>query len=85
MLGIHLAVGLVFLGVGTLLFGIQRHVGGIAALTHRLQDKTGGELARHVGRLLAYLLAGGAFLCVVFGLMTYGILERIGQGVAVFG
>jgi hypothetical protein len=31
-LGIHLAVGAVFLGVSVLLAGIQRHVAGIAAL-----------------------------------------------------
>ena len=31
-LGIHLAVGAVFLGVGVLLFGIRRHVAGIAVL-----------------------------------------------------
>jgi hypothetical protein len=42
-------------------------------------------LAAHLSRLLAHLLAGGAFLCAVLGAMTYGILARIDQGVAVFG
>jgi len=39
----------------------------------------------HLNRLLAYLLVGGAFLCAVLGIMAYGILTRIDQGLAVFG
>jgi len=85
-LGIHLAVGAVFLGVGILLSGIRRHVAGIAALAVYRQDaETAQELAAHLSRLLAYLLAGGAFLCAVLGAMAYGILERIDQGFAIFG
>jgi hypothetical protein len=85
-LGIHLAVGAVFLGLGVLLLGLQRHVAGIAALAAYGHDaETAQELAAHLNRLLAYLLAGGAFLCAVLGAMTYGILERIDQGFAVFG
>jgi hypothetical protein len=85
-LGIHLAVGAVFLGVGVLLLGIQRHVAGIAALAaHGHAAETEQELAAHINRLLAYLFAGGAFLCAVLGAMTYGILERIDQGFSVFG
>jgi mannitol-specific phosphotransferase system IIBC component len=85
MLGIHLAVGAVFLGVGALLLGIQRHLARIAALAHGADGDRMRELAAHLSRLLAYLLAGGTFLCAVLGAMTYGILERIGQGFAVFG
>jgi hypothetical protein len=85
-LGIHLAVGAVFLGVGVLLSGIQRHVAGIAALAaHAHAGETAQGFAAHLSRLLAYLLAGGAFLCAVLGAMTYGILERMDQGFAVFG
>jgi hypothetical protein len=85
-LSIHLAVGAIFLGVGVLLFGIQRHVAGIAALAAYGHDaETAQVLAVHLNRLVAYLLAGGAFLCAVLGAMTYGILERIDQGFAVFG
>lgn len=85
-LGIHLAVSAIFLGVGVLLFGIRRHVAGIAALAARgLDAGTAQALAPHLNRLLAYLLAGGAFLCAVLGAMTYGVLERIDQGFAVFG
>jgi hypothetical protein len=85
-LGIHLAVGAVFLGVGVLLLGIQRHVADIAALAaHGHDAETAQELAAHLSRLLAYLLAGDAFLCAVLGAMTYGILERIDQGFAVLG
>ncbi|EGV17634.1 hypothetical protein [Thiocapsa marina] len=85
-LGIHLAVGTVFLGAGVLLFGIRRHVAGIAARAADVDDaETAQELAAHLSRLLAYLIAGGAFLGAVLGAMTYGILERIDQGFAVFG
>ena len=84
-IGIHLAVGAVFLGVGVVLLGIQRHVAGIAALARGQDGEPARELATHVSRLLAYLLAGGAFLCAALGAMTYGILERIDQGFAVFG
>jgi hypothetical protein len=86
VLGTHLAVGAVFLGVGLLLLGLRRHVAGIAVLAARGHDAgTAQELAACLNRLLAYLLAGGAFLCAVFGAMSYGILERIDQGFAVFG
>jgi len=84
-LGIHLAVGAVFLGVGVLLLGIQRLAAGIAALARGHDGEQGRELATDVHRLLVYLLAGGAFLCAVLGLMTYAILARIGQRFAVFG
>jgi hypothetical protein len=47
--------------------------------------ETARELVTHVNRLLAYLIAGGAFLCTVLGSITYAILERIDQGFAVFG
>jgi hypothetical protein len=43
------------------------------------------QLETHVRRLLVYLLAGGSFLFVALALLAYGILERIGQGFAVFG
>jgi hypothetical protein len=85
-LGIHLAVGAVFLGVGVLLSGIQRHVAGIAAqAAHGHGAETAQGLAAHLSPLLAYLLAGGAFLCAVLGAMIHGILERIDQGFAMFG
>jgi hypothetical protein len=85
MLVIHLIIGVVFLGVGLLLFGIQRHVLGIAAVARGHDGEPARELATHVHRLIVYLLVGGAFLCAVLGVMTYTILARIDQGFAVFG
>jgi hypothetical protein len=85
MLGVHLAVSAAFLGVGVLLFGIQRHAAGIAALARGQDGEPARALTSHVSRLLAYLVAGGAVLCALLGAMTYGIVERIGQGFAVFG
>ena len=84
-LGISLAVGAAFLSVGALLTGIQRQVAGIATVARRHDDPTARELAPHLNRLLAYLLAGGAFACAVLGVMAYAILARIEQGFAVFG
>jgi len=84
-LGISLAVSAGFLGVGVVLFGVQRHVAGIAAMACGHNGEAERELASRVNRLLAYLLAGGAFLCAVLGVMTYAILARIDQGFAVFG
>jgi len=85
MLGIHLTVGATFLGVAVLLLGIQRHVGGVAALAYGHDGERAQDLVGHLNRLLAYLLVGGAFLCAVLGIMAYGILTRIDQGFAVFG
>jgi len=85
MLGIHLTVGAVFFGVVVLLLGTQRHVAGVAALAYGHDGERAQDLMAHLNRLLAYLLVGGAFLCAVFGMMTYGILTRIDQGFAVFG
>jgi hypothetical protein len=83
-LGIGLVVGAVFVGLGLLLLGVRRHVTAIATL-QTSHDATASRLAIHVSRLLVYLIAGGALLCAVLGLLTYAILERIGQGFAVFG
>jgi hypothetical protein len=84
-LGISLVVSAVFLGVGLVIFGIRRHVAAIAATARDPDSELARERAMHVERLVAYLLAGGAFVCVVLGILTYGILERIDQGFAVFG
>lgn len=83
-LGVSLVVGAVFVGIGVLLLGIRRHVAAIAALAHSRQGAV-AQLATHVNRLLALLLAGGVFLFAVLGLLAYAILARIDQGFAVFG
>jgi Na+/melibiose symporter-like transporter len=83
-LGISLVVGAVFVCLGVLLVGIRRHVAAIATRARGLSE-VDAQLTIHSQRLLAYLLAGGAFLCIALGLLLYGIIERIGQGSAVFG
>ena len=82
---ISLVVSAVFLGMGLVLLGIQRHVAAITAAVRGHDGESAPELARHVTPLVAHLLAGGAFVCVVLGSLTYAILERIDQGFAVFG
>jgi hypothetical protein len=84
-LGISLVVSGVFLGVGVVLFGIQRHVAALAAAAHGPGGASAPALATHVRRLSAYLLVAGAFVCLLLALLTYGIVERIDQGFAVFG
>ena len=82
---ISLVVSAVFLGAGLVLFGIQRHVAAILA-AHRGHDGDSlRDLSMHINRLVAYLLAGGAFVCALLGSLTYALVERIGQGSAVFG
>jgi hypothetical protein len=82
---ISLVVSAVFLGASLVLVGIRRHVAAIVAAVRGHDAESARELATQVNRLVAYLLAGGAFVCVVLGSLTYGILQRIGQGFAVFG
>ena len=84
-LAISLAVSAIFLGLGVVLFGVQRHVAGIAEIARRQDGEAAQALTADLSRLMAYLLAGGAFVCAVLGFMVYGIVERIDQGFAVFG
>lgn len=84
-LGISLVVSAIYVAVGIVLLGIQRHAAATAAAVHGDVGGSSRRLDRHVSRLLAYLLAAGVFVCVVLALMAYGILARIDQGFAVFG
>ncbi len=84
-IGVHLVVTGVFLSLGVLLFGIQRHVSEIARNALYTEDTAAGKLRHHVKRLLVYLLVGGTVLGAILGLLTYAILARIDQGFAVFG
>jgi hypothetical protein len=84
-LGISLVVTGLFLTLGVVLYGIQRHVACIASEAGRNADQTIGSLAMHTSRLMVYLLLGGVLLCSILGILTYAILARIDQGFAVFG
>jgi hypothetical protein len=84
-LGISLVVTAVFVGVGLVLFGVQRHVAAMATAARGQGGEPARELAAHLRRLVAYLLAGGAFVGMVLALLAYTILTRIDQGFAVFG
>jgi hypothetical protein len=84
-LGISLAVIGIFLTLGLLLFGIQKHVAGIARLANRVEDQRPPEIEKHVFRLMLYLSLGGAGLGGILAILTYAILARIDQGFAVFG
>lgn len=84
-LGISLVVTGIFLTLGVLLFGIQRHVAAIAAVARRRDDDTATAVKPDVTRLVAWLLLGGGMLAAMLAVLTYAILARIDQGFAVFG
>lgn len=84
-LGISLVVTGIFLTLGVLLFGIQRHVAAIAAVARRRDDDTATAVKPDVTRLVAWLLLGGGMLVAMLAVLTYAILARIDQGFAVFG
>jgi hypothetical protein len=82
---ISLIVSAVFLGMGLVLFGIQRHVAAIVVAVRGHDGESTREPARHVAPLVAYLLAGGAFVWALLAILAYAILARIDHGFAVFG
>lgn len=84
-IAVHLVITGIFLALGVLLIGIQRHLAAIALLARTGEGATSGDLRHNVNRLLSYLIAGGAVLAAILGVMTYVILARINQGFAVFG
>jgi hypothetical protein len=84
-LGISLVVSGVFAGVGLVLLGIQRQVAAVVAAARSPGGTSAPTLAAPMRRLVAYLLAAGAFVGVMLALLTYAILARIDQGFAVFG
>jgi hypothetical protein len=84
-LGISLFVSAAFLAIGLLFVGIESQVVGIARLAADLEGEIAGRLRARVFRLLVFLVIAGLAMCCLLGSMIYGILERIGQGFAVFG
>jgi hypothetical protein len=84
-LGISLVVSAVLVGVGLLLFGIQRRVAAVATAVRGDDAGAPQDLPMHVDRLVVYLLAGGVLVCAILAVLTYAILARLDQGFAVFG
>ena len=84
-LAISLAVSAFFLGLGAVLFGVQRQVAAIVDIARTDDGEAARRLATPVNRLVAHLLAGGILLLAVLAVATYAILARIDQGFAVFG
>jgi hypothetical protein len=84
-LGISLVASGAFGLTAVVLFGIQRHVTAVAAAVRGPGCASAPALAAHVRRLVAHLLAAGACVCVLLALLSFGIVGRIAQGLAVFG
>jgi hypothetical protein len=85
LLAVSIVISAAHFGVGSVFFGIQRHVARIDAALTRAGNPGLPGVVTDVQRLLAYLLSGGALLCLVLGVMVYAMLARIDPGFAVFG
>lgn len=84
-LTVAIAVSMVFVSVGILLFGVQHHLALIAMCAESIESPANNALNRSLFRLAAYLVLGGIGVCLILILINYAILERIDQGFAVFG
>lgn len=85
VLGISLVVSVVFIGAGLVFFGVQRHAARIVAVHRSREGSEPGNLSKHADHLVIYLLAAGVLACVWLAGALYGVVERLGQGSAVFG
>lgn len=84
-LGASIEVSAMFLALAILLFGIQRHGGGVARITAARQDETDANLEPHLVGLLIHVGVAGLLLDVLPATLTCVILMRIDRGFAVFG
>lgn len=84
-LSLHLVVGGVFVLLGLLVGAIGVQVYCLAMIVVTLKTSQAGALGARVFRLLVLLGVAVLGLCVTLAAATFGILERIGQGAAVFG
>lgn len=78
---LSLAVSGAFLAVGLLILGVQFRLAALARLVPPARD----DARRHLFLLQLWLACLGAGLCILLAGLTYGIIERIGHGFAVFG
>ncbi len=81
----HLVVAALFLILGCLMGGITYHATGVARAVVTVADLTDGHLARHLSRMTVLLMASGAGLLGILGLILFAVLSRINEGYAVFG
>lgn len=84
-LGVSAGFSGAFLGLGWLVFGIQRQVAAISAIAAQNRANGPTDLGGHLGVLVIYLGCGGAAFCLLLALIVYAIMARIDQGFAVFG
>jgi hypothetical protein len=84
-LGISLLVSAVFLLLGLLLIGIELQIVGIARIAQAQDNGVPEGLRNRVFRLLILLALTGLGLGAALAALTYGVIERIKQGFAIFG
>jgi hypothetical protein len=84
MLPVSAAVGGVFLASGGLLMGIERALSGAVRAAGGTEDQ-GDELRRPLRALTLLLTVAGLAVAGVLGIALSGILQRMGEGFAVFG
>ena len=84
-LGLHLVISGVFLLVGFLFGGIGLQVLDLAKIAATAEGLLTVGLRTRLVRLMTLLVIAGLCLCALLAAATAGILQRIGQGSAVFG
>jgi hypothetical protein len=82
---ISLVVSGVFFALGLLLFATQLRFLALTSLTASPVTSNSGSMRRHLTALQIYLTCLGLAGCAFLAALTYGIIERIGAGSAVFG
>ena len=82
---VSLIVGLAFVGLGVLLVAIDRQLSRLALSVRRLPGDAAIETRRRLGRLAALMLVGGVALLLLLGILALAALQRVCEGVAVFG
>jgi hypothetical protein len=84
MLPVSAVVGGVFLAGGGLLIGIERTLSGAVRAAGAMEDQA-DNLRRPLRALTLILTIAGLAVAGVFGIALSAILQRMGEGFAVFG
>lgn len=84
MLAVSIVVGGVFLAGGGLLIGLERTLSGAVRAASAIEGQ-GDDLRRSLRALTLFLTIAGLAVAGILGIALSGILQRMGEGFAVFG
>lgn len=85
LVGVSVALSLVFLVFGLLILGIQFRITAIAGLCNDGPGASTDTVHRHLSFLSVYLIVSGCALCLMMAIVTSGIVARLREGYPVFG